>query len=157
MSSATAHNSFNVGEMRQQLARGSATAGAVPGRNSGVATSAGRVAPAWSSSWVRTRPFPRSMLHALFEAKPSFFVRSVVLVRRYHGPYRTAQPDSDALRHRRLRMAGTESHAPRGPAGRGPRPSRPRYRGYRGLYAGHTGAAKRLRAPGGRGPNRNHL
>jgi hypothetical protein len=45
-----------------------------------------------------------------------------------------AQPD--ALRHRRLRMTGTEPHAPRGVAGRGPNRDR-------GPCAGHAGAARR--------------
>jgi hypothetical protein len=44
-------------------------------------------------------------------------VWALTLARSYHGPYRTAQPDS--LRHRRLRMTGTEPHAARGTAGRG--------------------------------------
>ena len=47
---------------------------------------------------------------------------------------RTAQPDS--LRHRRLRMTGTEPHAPRGTAGRGPNWDP-------GPSAGHAGAARR--------------
>ncbi len=63
-------------------------------------------------------------------------------VRSYHGPYRTAQPDS--LRHWRLGMTGTEPHALRGAAGRRP------YRD-REPCAGHAaelhGAAKRHRRP----------
>jgi hypothetical protein len=55
------------------------------------------------------------------------------VARSYHGPYRTAQPDS--LRHLRLRMTGTEPHAPRGTAGRGPNWDR-------WPCAGHTGAAR---------------
>ena len=47
---------------------------------------------------------------------------------------RTGRPDS--LRHRRLRMTGTEPHAPRGTAGRGPNWDR-------GPGAGHAGAARR--------------
>ena len=56
------------------------------------------------------------------------------VVRSYHGPYRTAQPDS--LRHRRLRMTGTKPHAPRGTAGRGTNWDR-------GPCAGHAAAARR--------------
>jgi hypothetical protein len=44
-----------------------------------------------------------------------------------------AHPDS--LRHRRFRMTGTEPHAPRGTAGRGPNWDR-------GPGAGHAGAAR---------------
>jgi hypothetical protein len=53
---------------------------------------------------------------------------------KHYGPYRTAQPD--ALRHRQLRMTGTEPHTPRGNAGRGPNWDR-------GPRADHAGAARR--------------
>jgi hypothetical protein len=49
-------------------------------------------------------------------------------------PWAAAQPDS--LRHRRLRMTGTQPHARRGAAGRGPNWDS-------GPCAGHAGAARR--------------
>ena len=49
----------------------------------------------------------------------------------------TGRPNlMDSLRHRRLRMTGTEPHAPRGTAGRGPNWDL-------GPRAGHAGAARR--------------
>ena len=69
----------------------------------------------------------------LSEPPALLWASSHCLVRSYHGPYRTAQPDS--LRHRRLRMTGTEPHAPRGTAGRGPNWDR-------GPRADHAGAVR---------------
>jgi hypothetical protein len=54
--------------------------------------------------------------HSVATARSTSASTGLRLVRSYHGPYGTVQPD--ALRHRRLRMTGTEQ--PRGAAGRGP-------------------------------------
>ena len=62
------------------------------------------------------------------------------------GLYRTAQPDS--LRHQQLRMTGTEPHAPRGTAGRGPNWDRgPLYEAAQPAV-GPTGTTGRARAAG---------
>ncbi len=88
-------------------------------------------APTSPLSFDRNPP-PPTHPHLTFSL--SLLLRQLGLPLSYHGQYRTAQPDS--LRHRRLRMTGTEPHAPGGTAGRGPNWDR-------GPCAGHAGAARR--------------